>query len=272
MEPTYTIKTGSLFLLYTTADDLFDCQDGLKFEVKDYDTVGGSESLGHTYVSPRTLYEADGDRLVFPLLPEAGRTSVTVKGNIAIRCRHATEHDLEFMAKLKRGVSKISEEDPTALATDGGRSDLKSMITMNTKKEKNMSPEGGPAKLKKYKIRPSADPDRKAETKWMTHAQIQDEAMKRSKNWIDAGTGDLGRVYLEVIGCDNLPNLDSGGLVGNKTDSYVTVVFEDCVLKTDVIADKLSPRWMPWSKRAFALRVMHSSSQVHLGIFDVNVP
>ena len=268
LEPTYTIKTGSLFLLNTTADDLFDCQDGLKFEVKDYDTVGGSESLGHTYVSPRTLYEADGDRLVFPLLPEAGRTSVTVKGNIAIRCRHATEHDLEFMTKLKRGMSKISEEDPTALATDGGRSDLKSMITMNTKKEKNMSPEGGPAKLKKYKIRPSADPDRKAETKWMTHAQIQDEAMKRSKNWIDAGTGDLGRVYLEVIGCDNLPNLDSGGLVGNKTDSYVTVVFEDCVLKTDVIADKLSPRWMPWSKRAFALRVMHSSSQVHLGIFD----
>ena len=132
-----------------------------------------------------------------------------------------------------------------------------------------MSPKGGPTKLKKYKIRPSADPDRKAETKWMTHAQIQDEAaMKRSKNWIDAGTGDLGRVYLEIIGCDNLPNLDSGGLVGNKTDSYVTAVFEDCVLKTDVIADKLSPRWMPWSKRAFALRVMHSSSQIHLGIFD----
>ena len=65
-----------------------------------------------------------------------------------------------------------------------------------------------------------------------------------------------------------LPNLDSGGFVGNKTDSYVTVVFEDCVLKTDVIADKLSPRWLPWTKRAFALRVMHSSSQIHLGIFD----
>jgi len=268
LEPTYTIKTGSLFLLTTTADDLFDCQDGLKFEVKDYDTVGGSESLGHTFVSPRTLYEADGERMVFPLLPEAGRTSVTVKGNIAIRCRHATEHDIEFMAKLKRGMSKISEDDPTALSTDGGRSDLKSMMTMNTKTEKNTSPDGGPAKLKKYKIRPYADPDRKSETKWLTHAQIQDEAMKRSKNWIDAGTGDLGKVYLEIIGCDGLPNLDSGGLVGNKTDSYVTVVFEDCVLKTDVIADKLSPRWLPWSKRAFALRVMHSSSQIHLGIFD----
>jgi len=57
-------------------------------------------------------------------------------------------------------------------------------------------------------------------------------------------------------------------MAGNKTDAYVAVVYEDLVLNTDVISDKLSPRWMPWSKRAFMLRVMHSSSQVFLGIFD----
>lgn len=201
----WTIKTGSLFVLNTTAAELFECHDGLKFEVKDYDTVGGSESLGNTVVPPRTLYEADGERMVFPLLPEAGRTSVKVKGNIAIRCRHATKRDLEFMAKLKRGLSKISDKDPTALSAAGGKSDIMSLLAVNTKKEKNLDDNGSPIKLKKYKVRPYPDPNRKAETKWMTHAQIQDEAVKRSTNWLDAGSGDLGKIYLEIIGCDNLP-------------------------------------------------------------------
>lgn len=205
MEPVWTIKNGSLFLLHTTAAELFECYDGIKFEVKDYDTVGSSESLGNAIVPPRCLYEADGERMVFPLLPEAGRTSVKVTGFIAIRCRHATDHDKEFMVKLNRGLSKISDKDPTALASKGGKNDFKSLLTVNTKKEKSLDDGGVTTKLKKYKVRPHSDPPRKNETKWMTHAQIQDEAAKRSTNWLDAGSGDLGKIYLEIIGCDNLP-------------------------------------------------------------------
>ena len=74
-----------------------------------------------------------------------------------------------------------------------------------------------------YRIRPGPDPDRKEETTWMTEQQIQDEVMNESKNWLDAGSGKLGRLYLEVIECDGLPNLDTGGFLGNKTDGYVIV-------------------------------------------------
>ena len=84
---------------------------------------------------------------------------------------------------------------------------------------------------------------------------------------------DLGPGKKVWIDCDDLPNLDgaAGTISSNvKTDAFVCVVFEDVVLKTDVIDDSLSPRWMPWSKRAFCLRQIHSSSQIFLGVFDYN--
>jgi hypothetical protein len=45
-------------------------------------------------------------------------------------------------------------------------------------------------------------------------------------------------------------------------------VFEDCIVNSDVIHDCLSPRWPPWSQRAFVFNVMHPSSQIYIGVFD----
>jgi hypothetical protein len=45
----------------------------------------------------------------------------------------------------------------------------------------------------------------------MTNDIIQEEVTKSSRFWTDAGTGNLGKVYLEILGCDDLPNLDTGG-------------------------------------------------------------
>lgn len=42
-------------------------------------------------------------------------------------------------------------------------------------------------------------------------------------------------------------------------------------MKTDVIDDCLAPRWLPWMKRSFMFRIRHSSSQLHLGVFDYDV-
>lgn len=102
----------------------------------------------------------------------------------------------------------------------------------------------------------------------MTHEEIVDESRKPSHNWIDAGSGSLGRLLVEVIGCDDLPQLDIGGFVGNFTDAFVSLVFEDAVVQTDVIDDCLNPRWMPWSQRAFSFHMFHSSSQLFIGVFD----
>jgi hypothetical protein len=102
----------------------------------------------------------------------------------------------------------------------------------------------------------------------MTKKEIEAETTKESQNWNDIGTGKLGRLFVEILGCDDLPNLDTGGFAGNKTDTFVSLVYEDSTLQTDVIDDTLSPRWLPWSKRAFIFHIFHSSSQLFLGVFD----
>jgi hypothetical protein len=102
----------------------------------------------------------------------------------------------------------------------------------------------------------------------MTKKDIEVETPKDSQNWIDVGTGKLGRLFVEILGCDGLPNLDSGGFAGNKTDTFVSLVYEDSTLQTDIIDDSLSPRWLPWTKRAFIFHIFHSSSQLFLGVFD----
>jgi hypothetical protein len=80
----------------------------------------------------------------------------------------------------------------------------------------------------------------------MTNDKIKAHIVKPSQHWVDAaGSGNLGRIVLEVLGCDGLPNLDTGGFLGNKTDAFVSVVYEDVYVRTDTIDDCLSPRWMP---------------------------
>lgn len=92
--------------------------------------------------------------------------------------------------------------------------------------------------------------------------------MKPSTNWIEAGSGKLGKVYLEIIRCDGLPNKDKGLSAGGMTDAFCTVVYEDAIVSTDVINDELDPRWMPWTQRAFVFHMQHPSSQILIGVFD----
>lgn len=102
----------------------------------------------------------------------------------------------------------------------------------------------------------------------MTDKQLQEECLRDSREWVDCGSGSVGQLFVEILGCDGLPNLDAGGFAGNKTDSFVSLVFEDVAVQTDIIDDCLAPRWMPWTKRAFIFHLMHGSSQLFLGVFD----
>ena len=112
-----------------------------------------------------------------------------------------------------------------------------------------------------YLVRPGPDPKRKEDTSWLTKEKIEEESMKQSYNWTDIGSGTLGKIFVEIIGCDNLPNMDGARILGDKTDAFVSLVYEDCFARTDIIADCLSPRWMPWANRAFIFNTMHTSSQ-----------
>ena len=71
-----------------------------------------------------------------------------------------------------------------------------------------------------------------------------------------------------MLSAKGLPNLDTGSWLGNLTDSFVSIVYEDTFVRTDTIDDCLNPVWLPWSQRAFILNIGHASSQIFLGVFD----
>ena len=117
----------------------------------------------------------------------------------------------------------------------------------------------------KYKVLPAPDPEDVENTKYMTKDEIREVATKPSKVWVDAGSGTLGYIFVEVIGCDELKNKDKK--IGKKSDPFVCMTFEDTAVVTDVIDQTLCPRWMPWSRRAFAFRCSHPHSILSLGMF-----
>lgn len=127
----------------------------------------------------------------------------------------------------------------------------------------------------KYRVKPGPDPLNGMATKWMTTEQMDIEILKESKEWIEAGSGGLGKLYFEVLSCDGLPNMDAIPLTNGyrnplkgKTDAFACIIFEDCIVNTDVINDTCSPRWLPWTQRAFVFNISHAATQVHLSIFD----
>ena len=97
--------------------------------------------------------------------------------------------------------------------------------------------------------------------------EIENEWYKPSENWVEAGSGNVGKLYVEILGCDGLENKDID-IMGNTSDPFVCITFEDTVVNTDVINDSLTPRWMPWSQRAFVFNVMHPSSQLYIAVMD----
>lgn len=121
--------------------------------------------------------------------------------------------------------------------------------------------------LSQYRVQPYPNPDAPETTEWMTQDEVYKEALKPSIKWVEAGSGEgVGKLYVEVIACDDLPNLDMG--VGDYTDPFVGIVYEDTMVRTDVIHDALDPRWMPWCTRAFCFNIVHPSSILMLGVFD----
>jgi C2 domain len=96
------------------------------------------------------------------------------------------------------------------------------------------------------------------------------EAMKPSEEWVKVGSGTGGKVYVEIISCDNLPNLDTPTITNpmNRTDAFCCLMMEDSIVNTSICVDNLSPRWMPTDLRAFVFHVHHPSSHLYIGVFD----
>jgi len=276
LNPIWTLKTKAFFLFQVKAKELFQDIDGLCFEVIDYDAYSANDLMGAVKVSPRFLYKATEERREFRLQPLMSKGIIVnhkVKGKLALRCRRATPYDKEFLKQYKIDAVKEARKDPIKLrgvamivknVGTGGGGYVKTVVEKKRKKETI-----GTETVVKYKIRPEPDPQRKTQTTWMTKEEIDKESFNESRVWLDAGSGMLAKVFLEIINCKGIPNLDVNvGLDRNKTDAFCKIVYEDCICSTDVIDDCLSPRWMPWTNRAFVLHMTHTSSPLFIGVFD----
>lgn len=87
LDPIWTVKTGSLFLLTLTVEELF-TSNGLICEVMDFDKFGGNDKLGLITVPPKVLYDAKGERLEFNLVSTRNsmEASVSLLGERASCC------------------------------------------------------------------------------------------------------------------------------------------------------------------------------------------
>eukprot|EP00934_Nitzschia_sp_Nitz4_P000987 Nitzschia sp. Nitz4//scaffold248_size28759//12858//16752//NITZ4_008109-RA/size28759-snap-gene-0.10-mRNA-1//-1//CDS//3329543992//987//frame0 len=265
LNPVWTLSTGSLFLLDQSVDEFFASSNFVTFQIKDYDSFGKNEDIGSVEISKEKLVKGTGERLEFEINPpgkhQLNRRAKEGSSRLALRFRPATMEDVKFM----RSFQENKRYRRTAVyAGDTFLPPRDHKISMMQKQERKV----GHNHFVEYRVKPFADPDNQMETSFLTRKEIHMTALQQSRHWIEAGTGGLAKAYVEIIGCDKLPNLDTSITGRDKTDAFVCLVFEDCVVNTDVINDCLSPRWMPWTQRAFVLNVMHPSSQLMVGVFD----
>ncbi len=61
--------------------------------------------------------------------------------------------------------------------------------------------------MEKYMVKPFPDPENQKETEWLTKEQINSLCLEPSRKWYTAGSGSKGIVRVEVMSCDNLPDL-----------------------------------------------------------------
>jgi len=85
----------------------------------------------------------------------------------------------------------------------------------------------------------------------MSKKSLETACLEPSHHWTQAGSGSVGKIHLEILKCDKLPNMDKVMNISVKdfvSDPYVSVVYEDSIFRTSTITNCLSPRWMPWTK------------------------
>ena len=264
---------------------------GLTLTVMDYDAITADSVLGAVVIPPHDIYNGNEERKVYTLKTQ---DKDETDGTIAIRVRRATDYDKEFLAthaafeKKRMSTAVLFKEGKFNRRGERGMHVIKSMVET---KVKTFFVNG--SKIEKYKVLPYPDPDHKSannvdvghdhmlntevtsinnapriDPEWMTAAEIEELTLQPSRHYKPVGSGKIAKVHLEILGCNNLPNMEAMRLLGNKSDAFVEVVYEDCICQTPVIDDKTNPRFLPWTDRAFVFHSTFPSSVINLGVFD----
>jgi hypothetical protein len=293
-DPIWTVETSSLCLLNLRDGDEVAVQlwhgsrplyekVTLKFpeEIAVTNTISASGierrefPLAHPPpVAAKPATSNSDDRITVAIAPKSGRQS-TSKATLALQYRLATPQDvalLDWLHKKERsGNASSSSPPPLALDINFAREAAMSNMSLVRRQKTVRSLNSNQHDLL-LRVQPGPDPQRRKETEWMTSDEIREQSFKPSTVWTStaAGAGGgvqdeaVGVLHLEILACDHLPSLDLTG----KSDVFCALLFENSLLRTDVIWDCHCPRWMPWATRAYSLSVRHPASLLFLGAFD----
>lgn len=305
-DPIWTVSTGSLFLLEVSPTTIL--SDRLEISIwtkRKLDALQRAVVAADTFFlgratmdGPELLSNCEEQRVELQLKDRHGRNK-PAESTLAVRFRLATPSDIRLLNTLRdQGISP-STNPPGTKQTFENSIDLQNPVKDLILKEGNNLPvaplttEAEETKLvvenlvdsfslafktkskydqntglRRIRVKPGPDPKRVSETKFLSPLELSLETKMPSVNWIEAGSGELGTLHLEILSCHDLPNLDVGEAVGNLSDCFVCAVFEDAMVQTAVIDDELSPHWMPWTQRAFRFRIAHPMSTLYLGVLD----
>lgn len=104
VNPIWTVDTGSLFLLSTTAQEFFEASTGLTFVIKDHDKLTSNDVICRVNVEQAALLEMNGERIGLPLqLLESHKykaASSHFEPKLFLRVRPATADDRTFMKQV----------------------------------------------------------------------------------------------------------------------------------------------------------------------------
>jgi len=217
--PIWTLKTKSTCIVKV---EKVDPREQLRIELCQRTLgipgVSDMQIIGGMYLNYSTLLaNGDATRREYPIAKEEHPGIL-----LALRFRKASAVDSTTLKQLNeyesdtllgQSITILSEQ--LMMKTTGedhaGDIDFEHVTAKPLLGNSTTVIEGG-IPQKAYRVWPFPDADNPKETTFMTKTQIKETALQPSRYWVKASDGaadDYGSIFLEVLGCSNLPNMVS---------------------------------------------------------------
>ena len=288
--PIWTIKESPLFVVSMAAQDL---RNNKKLKI----TVWGRQPsgklrdalfLGKIRIKASDMLDlCDEERVEMDLVDELDRNvkggSPEFNAKLALRFRFASQADVKFAQAWSQatanpkntsiprtvleGTDILPQENrkrATTVSEMEGWQVSGARLSTAVSSSFRLSPKG----KRMVCVKPCPDPNAPDDSgQYMLPEELKAATEAPSREWVEVGSGTLGRLYVEILSCHALPNVDYGNAVGNITDAFVCAIYGDAMAQTSIIDDELSPHWPAWTQRAFCFSMMHPSQVLYLGVF-----
>ena len=288
-------------------DDQSSSSCKLEFDVRHKDSIdfNSCTSLGSASIDINTVISnCTEERIELKLKGNQDSESDSIiheryQSKIAIRFRVASDLDIQLMKELTvmqkkgqyssfqcdnhtffnddlegNGQSKANDKRKVELVTEQRQSTvgINGVVSiLNSAFRTHRTDNDG---VVRRRVKPFPDPKQENRTTYLSKDEMTNEMLKPSTSWIQAGvetSKSLGKLYVEILRCSDLPNMDTGEALGNLTDAFCCAIFEDSMVQTNVIDDELSPIWFPWTQRAFVFQMTHAFSPLFISANDFDI-